>query len=72
MSFLYLQFKHVLANQFGRTNPISTFGPILLWHATFGHRFASVGAEADSAAFDWNEAEAWDAEAEFYKTGARI
>jgi hypothetical protein len=43
----------------------------LLWHATFGHRFGSVGAEADSAAFDWNEAAAWGAEAEFYKARAR-
>jgi hypothetical protein len=24
----------------------------------------------DSAAFDWNEAATWDAEAEFYKTAA--
>jgi hypothetical protein len=45
----------------------------LLLQSEFGEPMVRINTDPiDSAAFDWNEAAAWDAEAEFYKTGARI
>jgi len=45
----------------------------LLQQNEFGEPMVRINTDRiNSAAFDWNEAEAWDAEAEFYKTGARI
>jgi len=45
----------------------------LLQQSEFGEPMVRINTDRiDSAALDWNEAAAWDAEAEFYKTGARI